>query len=71
MTDSLPQVFGPTELHKKGSRNMIFCFYLRKLPRFLSQFSSTALVMDTFYVKYGSVLAVPENWPQNRDNFRK
>ena len=37
--------------------------------RFWGQFSGTALVIDTFYVKYCSVLL--ENLPQNRDNFQK
>ena len=48
--------------------------YLRKLSRFWGKFSSTALVIDTSYVKYCSVLttnAVLENLPKNHDNFLK
>ena len=51
---SLSEVFGRIKLHKK-SRNIIF-FYLRKLSRLRGQFCSTALVIDTLYVKYCSVL---------------
>ena len=39
-----------TKLHKKLSK--IIFFYLRKLSQFRGKFSSTALVIDTFDVKY-------------------
>ena len=55
MRDNLSQVFGGKKLHNKGSRNIYF-FYWKKLSRFWGQFSSTALVIVTFYVKYYSVL---------------
>ena len=51
MTDSLSEVFGCI---KKGSKNIFF--YLRKLSRLRGKFSSTALVINTFYVNYWSVL---------------
>ena len=41
---------------KKGSRNILFFVYFKKLSRFWGKFSSTALVIDTYYVKYWSVL---------------
>ena len=44
---TLSEVFGITKLHKKGSWNI----------HFSTIFSSNALVLDTFYVKYCSVLA--------------
>ena len=47
--------FWSQKLQKKGSRN-IYQFYLRKLSRLRGQFNSTALVIDTFYFKYCSVL---------------
>ena len=40
-------IFYRLKLHKKGSRNIISIIYFRKLSRFLDQFSSTALVIDT------------------------
>ena len=43
--------------HKKGSKNILFFLYLGKLSRNWGKFSSSALVIDTFYVKYFSVLA--------------
>ena len=49
---SISGVFGRINLHKKGSRNM-FWFLLKKVK---GQFVSTALEIDTFYVKYCSVL---------------
>ena len=52
---------------KKDNEKNIFIFYLRKLSGF--QVSSTALVIDTFYVKNCSV--VLEHSSQNRDNFLK
>ena len=52
---SLSKVFGQIKLNKKGSRNI--CIYLlKKLSRLRRKFYSTALVLDTFYVKYCSVL---------------
>ena len=48
----------------KGPRNIFFFFiYLRKLSRLRGKFFSTALVKDSVYVKYCSVLsnAVLEN----------
>ena len=42
---------------KKGSKN-IFTVYLRKLSQLRGQFCSTALVIDTFYFKYCSVLTL-------------
>ena len=55
-TDSLLQVFERTKLHTKDLEINKYSFYLRKLSRFCGQFSSTALVIDIFYVKYYSVL---------------
>ena len=46
----LSDVFGCTELHKKGSRNTSF-LYLRKLSPFWGQFSSTALVKNNVWHK--------------------
>ena len=43
------------KLHKKNLEIYIF-FCLRKLSRLRGQFCSTALVIDTFYVKLCSVL---------------
>ena len=50
----LSEVLDRTKLHKKGPRNIYIW----------GKF--TALVIDTFYVKYCSVLL---NLSQNRDNF--
>ena len=50
---SLSKVFGCIKLHKKGSW---FFFYLKKLFQLRDQFCSSALVIDTFYVKYCSIL---------------
>ena len=47
------QVFGPIKLHKNRSKNF---FLLKKVIRLRGQFCSTELVIDTFYVKYYSVL---------------
>ena len=44
----------------------IYFFYLRKLSWFLGKFFSTALVIDTLFVKYCSN-AVLYNLPQSRD----
>ena len=52
----LSEVFVRTKLHKKGSRIYIYIFYLRKLSCLRGQCCSIALVIDTFYVKYCSVL---------------
>ena len=42
--------FWSHQLHKKGSRNIFFfLFNLRKLSLFGTQYSSTTLVIDTFY----------------------
>ena len=48
-------------------------FYFKKLLRFWGKFSNTTLVIDTFYVKWCSVLTqyVLENWSQNRNDFLK
>ena len=48
-------------MEKKESRKIIIDFFLLKKVK--KVISSTALVIDTFYVKYWSVL---ENWHQNR-----
>ena len=48
LTDSLSEVFGLSKMHKKGSRNISFCFF-RKLSQFLVQFSNTALVSKDQY----------------------
>ena len=59
MIDSLSKDFDLKRLHKKKIIEIYF-FYLRKFlrfeARFEGQFSSSALVIDTFNVKYCSVL---------------
>ena len=47
LTDSLSQNFSIT----------VFYDYSKKLTRDWGKFSSISIVLDTFYVKYGSVLA--------------
>ena len=42
-------------INLKESRNIYILFYLRKLFQLRGQFCSTALVIDTLYVKYWSV----------------
>ena len=51
---SLSEVLGRIKFNKKDLE--IYIFYLRKLSQLGGQFCSTALVIDTFYVKYCSVL---------------
>ena len=53
---SLSQVLGHIKLHKKGSRNIIFSFYLRKLSRFRGKF------LAIFGIKVSTTNAVLENW---------
>ena len=45
---------------RKGSGNVIL-FYLRKLSRFSGLFSYTALVIDTFYQRKGTLLRNIQN----------
>ena len=54
LTDSLSKVFDSTKLHKK---RIWKCdsIYLRKLSRFSRLFSNTALVIDTFYQRKGTL----------------
>ena len=49
--DSLSHVFGRIKFNKKGSGNT-----LKSYRDFEVNFSSTALVIDTFYVKNCSIL---------------
>ena len=56
LIDCLSPVFSRTKLHKKRIYKYIFSIYWRQLSRFWGKFSSTALVIDTFYVKHCSVL---------------
>ena len=64
---SLSQVvFGRINCIRKGFRNIyIYLFYLRKLSRLRGQFCSTALVIDTFYIKYCSVLLLTHYYKIN------
>ena len=48
LTDGLSEVMGAQNCIKKGSRNIIIVFTLRKLSQNEGQFSSTALGIDTF-----------------------
>ena len=60
---SVSEVFGRIKLHKNNLE--IYYFLLR------GQFFSTALVIDTFNVKYCSILSQYYKIYLNRDNFLK
>ena len=54
---SFSEVFGSIKLHKKNLETYLFIFHLRKLYRLRGQCCSTALEIDSFYVKYSELFS--------------